>query len=103
MPRDWLDLSAPPALTGLFARAALYRLIKTAEIECTASESPHPKIAIARCRTAEGPLSDRLVRLGWATPLAEASDLGAAAEEARRKHLGIWAETAPRIGDQPAM
>ncbi|MCP1623296.1 MaoC family dehydratase [Pseudomonas nitroreducens] len=28
MPRDWLDLSAPPALTGLFARAAVRRGVR---------------------------------------------------------------------------
>jgi endonuclease YncB( thermonuclease family) len=88
---------------GLYARAALYRLIKSSDLQCTGVSSLHPKLVLASCKAFEGDIASRMVKAGWGVPDSPKGPLAEILATAKRSRVGMWAEAAPRFGDMPGL
>lgn len=76
---------------GAGARLALMRLIRGRAVSCEVPVSGSAKTVTARCSLAGIDLSAWMVAQGWAEPATQAdSKLAEAADEARKKKVGIW-------------
>lgn len=76
---------------GARARAALTRLIRGRAVSCKVPSSGEQTSLTARCSVGGIDLSVWLLSQGWAQPTAQAEPkLAAAADNARKKKLGLW-------------
>ena len=76
---------------GAGARAALTMLIHGRAVNCKVPQSSKQKALTARCSVGGTDLSVWMVTQGWAKPAPQADPkLAAAADNARKKKIGIW-------------
>ena len=76
---------------GTRARAALTRFIRGRAVVCKTPNTPDGSALTARCTLARKDLSTWMVAHGWAEPTEPAEPkLAKAAEQARKKKIGIW-------------
>jgi endonuclease YncB( thermonuclease family) len=76
---------------GARARTALTRLIRGRAVSCKVPSSGKQTSLRARCSVGGIDLSVWMLSQGWAQPTAQAEPkLAAAADEARKKKVGLW-------------
>ncbi len=76
---------------GARARTALMHLIRTRAVSCKVPSSGKQTSLTARCSVGGIDLSVWMLSQGWAQPAAQAEPkLAAAADEARKKKVGLW-------------
>jgi len=76
---------------GARARTALMHLIRTRAVSCKVPSSGKQTSLTARCSVGGVDLSVWMLSQGWAQPAAQAEPkLAAAADEARKKKVGLW-------------
>ena len=85
------DKSGTKWLCGTRARLALTRFIRGRAVVCKVPEKDKAKALTARCSLASKDLSVWVAAQGWAKPAAPPKPkIAKAADQARKKKIGIW-------------